>query len=107
VGKERDETQESPVLESLVFIKNWPWKIRKERCHFLAFEVKSFSGLSRDGKFQTRKGEPMRKKTVLALVMASIPIFLVLTLENAQAQLKVGDQAPSFTLPSSQDRLVD
>jgi len=49
----------------------------------------------------------MRKKTVLALVMASIPIFLVLTLGNASAQLKVGDQAPSFTLPSSQDRLVD
>jgi len=49
----------------------------------------------------------MRKKTVLALVMASIPLFLVLTLGNAQAQLKVGDQAPSFTLPSSQDRLVD
>jgi len=49
----------------------------------------------------------MRKKTVLALAMVSIPFFLILALENAQAQLKVGDQAPSFTLPSSQDRLVD
>ena len=49
----------------------------------------------------------MRKKKVLALVMASITIFLVLTLGNAGAQLKVGDEAPSFTLPSSEGRLVD
>ena len=49
----------------------------------------------------------MPKKKVLALVMASIPIFLVLTLGEAWAQLKVGDEAPSFTLPSSEGRLVD
>ena len=32
---------------------------------------------------------------------------LVFALGTAWADLKVGDEAPSFTLPSSQDRLVD
>ena len=49
----------------------------------------------------------MRKKTVLISVIASIFYFLVLTMGIAWAELKVGDEAPSFTLPSSQDRLVD
>jgi len=49
----------------------------------------------------------MRKKTVFKMAMLSIPLFLVLALGTAWADLKVGDEAPSFTLPSSQDRLVD
>ena len=49
----------------------------------------------------------MHKKTILALAMASIPIVLVLAMGNALAQVKIGDEAPTFTLPSSQDRLVD
>jgi hypothetical protein len=49
----------------------------------------------------------MHKKTVLALAMVGIPIFLGFALGNAWAQVKVGDEAPSFVLPSSQDRLVD
>ena len=49
----------------------------------------------------------MRKKTILALAMAGIPLFLVLAMGNAWAQLKVGNEAPGFTLPSSQDKLVD
>ncbi len=53
------------------------------------------------------KGDAMRKKTVLTLAMLSIPFFLFLAVENARAELKVGDEAPGFTLPSSQDRLVD
>jgi len=49
----------------------------------------------------------MRQKMGLALVLVSIPIFLFLNAGNAIGQLKVGDEAPSFTLPSSQDKLVD
>jgi hypothetical protein len=49
----------------------------------------------------------MHKKTFCALVVVGIPIFLVLALGNAWAQVKVGEEAPSFVLPSSQDRLVD
>ena len=49
----------------------------------------------------------MRHKMGLALVLVSIPIFLFLNAGNAIGQLKVGDEAPSFTLPSSQDKLVD
>ena len=49
----------------------------------------------------------MCKRTVLTLAMVSIPFFLVLTLGNAWAELKVGDEAPAFVLPSSQDKLVD
>ena len=49
----------------------------------------------------------MRRKMGLALVLVSIPIFLFLNAGNAIGQLKVGDEAPSFTLPSSQDKLVD
>jgi len=49
----------------------------------------------------------MCKKTVLTLAMVSISFFLVLAMGNAWAELKLGDEAPAFTLPSSQDRLVD
>jgi len=49
----------------------------------------------------------MRKKTVFKMALLSIPLILVLALGTAWADLKVGDEAPSFTLPSSQDRLVD
>jgi hypothetical protein len=48
----------------------------------------------------------MRRKTILALAMAGI-FMLLLGEVDARAQLKVGDEAPSFTLPSTQDRLVD
>ncbi len=49
----------------------------------------------------------MRKKTVFALAMVSIPLFPILAIGNAWAELKLGDEAPGFTLPSTQDRLVD
>jgi hypothetical protein len=49
----------------------------------------------------------MREKTVFKMALFGIPLFLVLALGTAWADLKVGDEAPSFTLPSSQDRLVD
>ncbi len=49
----------------------------------------------------------MCKKTILTLARVSIPFFLVLAMGNAWAELKLGDEAPAFTLPSSQDRLVD
>jgi len=49
----------------------------------------------------------MSKKTVLASVMVGITCVLSLAVVNARAELKVGDEAPGFTLPSSQDRLVD
>lgn len=48
----------------------------------------------------------MHKKTILALAMAGIFISMF-AMGNAWAQVKVGDEAPSFTLPSSQDKLVD
>jgi hypothetical protein len=53
------------------------------------------------------KGETMSKKAVLTLVMVNIAFVLCLAIGNAPAELKVGDEAPGFTLPSSQDRLVD
>ena len=49
----------------------------------------------------------MRKKTVFSLAMLGIPLVLLLAFGNGWAQLKVGDEAPSFTLPSSQGELVD
>jgi hypothetical protein len=60
-----------------------------------------------DKKISKQKGDAMRKKTVFKMAMLSIPLFLVSALGTAWADLKVGDEAPSFTLPSSQDRLVD
>lgn len=48
----------------------------------------------------------MRRKKILVLAMGGILILLFAT-GNARAQVKVGDEAPSFVLPSSQDKLVD
>ncbi len=49
----------------------------------------------------------MHKRNLLALAIVSIPVFLVLAVGSVWAQVKVGDEAPSFVLPSTQDRLVD
>jgi len=49
----------------------------------------------------------MCKKTVLKSVTISVLLVLAFATGNTWAQVKVGDEAPSFTLPSSQDRLVD
>ncbi len=49
----------------------------------------------------------MRKETVFALALLSIPVLIAAAAGNGWADLKVGSEAPSFTLPSSQDRLVD
>jgi hypothetical protein len=49
----------------------------------------------------------MSPKTILKMVTLSALFCLGLATGNARAQLKVGDEAPGFTLPSSQDRLVD
>ncbi len=49
----------------------------------------------------------MRKRTVFPLVMFGLFLLLFSYPGNARADLKVGDEAPAFTLPSSQDRLVD
>ena len=49
----------------------------------------------------------MCKRPLLTLAMVSISFFLVLAMGNAWAELKLGDEAPGFTLPSSQDKLVD
>jgi hypothetical protein len=49
----------------------------------------------------------MSTNAVLKLVAVSITFVLCLAIRNAWAELKVGDEAPGFTLPSSQDRLVD
>ena len=48
----------------------------------------------------------MHKKTILVLAMAGIFVSMF-AVGSAWAQLKVGDEAPSFTLPSSQDKVVD
>ena len=49
----------------------------------------------------------MYKKTVFKSVAISILLLLAFTIGNAWAQLKVGDEAPSFTLPTSQGKLAD
>ncbi len=49
----------------------------------------------------------MRKRTVFPLIMLAIFLFLASYSRDARAELKVGDEAPAFTLPSSQDRLVE
>ena len=53
----------------------------------------------------------MRKKLIFAWAVMGIPIFVLLAAANTWAQdgpaLKVGDEAPTFQLPSSQDKLVD
>ncbi len=50
----------------------------------------------------------MGRKTVV--IASAIVFVLLLGAGDGRAQtgpLKIGDEAPSFTLPSSQDRLVD
>jgi len=49
----------------------------------------------------------MQKKWIPALAMLGALVFLFLAFGHASAQLKVGEEAPSFQLPSSRDRLVD
>jgi hypothetical protein len=49
----------------------------------------------------------MSRNKFLIMVLAAVPILLVLGMGSGWAQLKVGDEAPSFTLPSSQGKLVD
>ena len=48
----------------------------------------------------------MPKKTIFAMAMAGIFISMFAT-GNVWAQVKVGDEAPSFTLPTSQGKLAD
>jgi len=49
----------------------------------------------------------MHNKKILCFALLGILLFFFPVSGNAQAQLKVGDEAPSFTLPSTEDRLVD
>jgi len=49
----------------------------------------------------------MGKKKAWAIPLVVIPLVFLFALGNGWAQLKVGDEAPSFVLPSSQDKLVD
>ena len=49
----------------------------------------------------------MGKNKVWAMTLGVIPLVILFALGNGWAQLKVGDEATSFVLPSSQDRLVD
>ena len=49
----------------------------------------------------------MRKRTVFPLAMLSVFLLFFSYLGDARAELKVGNEAPAFTLPSSLDRLVD
>ena len=49
----------------------------------------------------------MARKKFIVLALILFPALLGLGTGNGWAQLKVGDEAPSFTLPSSQMKLVD
>jgi len=49
----------------------------------------------------------MARKKLLILALVVFPALLVFATGNGSAQLKVGDEAPSFSLPSSQGKLVD
>jgi hypothetical protein len=49
----------------------------------------------------------MPRKKFLVMALTAAAMLLVLGLGSGWAQLKVGDEAPSFTLPSSQGKLVD
>jgi hypothetical protein len=85
------------------------WELQKERRYpsntNKVSSLQNFQSWKKISK--TRKEGRMGKKAILASAMVGIPIFLVLAMGNAWAQVKVGDEAPSFVLPSSQDRLVD
>ncbi len=49
----------------------------------------------------------MLRRRFLVMALMAIPVLLVLGMGSSWAQLKVGEEAPSFTLPSSQGKLVD
>ena len=49
----------------------------------------------------------MTKATKYLIAMLIASFFFVSALGNAWAELKIGKEAPGFTLPSSEDRLVD
>ena len=49
----------------------------------------------------------MAKKKFLVMALIVLPALLAFGTGNGWAQLKVGDEAPSFSLPSSQGKLVD
>ncbi len=49
----------------------------------------------------------MAKKKFLVMALIVFPALLFCATGSVWAQLKVGDEAPSFTLPSSQGKLVD
>ena len=49
----------------------------------------------------------MGKRTIFKSLAMSILLLLAFARGNAWAQLKVGDEAPSFTLPTSQGKLAD
>jgi hypothetical protein len=49
----------------------------------------------------------MHPKKILPMVLWGVPLLLGLMLGSAGAQLKVGEEAPSFQLPSTRDELVD
>lgn len=47
------------------------------------------------------------KRKLISCFLFGAPLLMLLALGNAYGEVKVGDEAPSFTLPSSQDKLVD
>jgi hypothetical protein len=53
----------------------------------------------------------MRKKLIFAMAVMGIPLSMLLVGGNTWGQdgpaLKIGQEAPTFQLPSSQDKLVD
>ena len=49
----------------------------------------------------------MAKATKYLIAMLITLFLFVSVLGNAWAELKIGKEAPGFTLPSSEDRLVD
>jgi hypothetical protein len=49
----------------------------------------------------------MAKKKFLVMALIVFPALLAFGTGNGWAQLKVGDETPSFSLPSSQGKLVD
>ena len=53
----------------------------------------------------------MRQKLILVMAVTGIPLLILLAGGNAWAQdgpaFKIGQEAPTFQLPTSQDKLVD
>ena len=49
----------------------------------------------------------MAKKKFFFMALIALPVFLAFGMGNGWAQLKVKNEAPSFSLPSSQKKLVD